>query len=89
MTADQKASSGRVLEGRVISAKTDKTITVQVTRTVKHPRYRKYIKRSKNYVAHDEGNTCQENDTVVIRESKPISKTKRWVLVERRASQNA
>ena len=72
MSDAQQSSGGRVLEGRVLSARMDKTITVQVTRLVKHPRYRKYIKRSKNYKAHDPNNECQENDTVVIREIPPM-----------------
>jgi small subunit ribosomal protein S17 len=78
-------SGGRVLEGRVISARMNKTITVEVTRLVKHSRYRKYISRSKNYKAHDEDNTCSIGDTVVIRECRPLSNTKRWLVVERRA----
>jgi small subunit ribosomal protein S17 len=63
----------------------NKTITVEVTRLVKHARYRKYISRRKNYKAHDEDNECAIGDTVVIRESRPLSKTKRWMVVERRA----
>jgi small subunit ribosomal protein S17 len=78
-------SGGRVLEGRVVSARMNKTITVEVTRLVKHARYRKYISRRKNYKAHDEGNECSIGDTVVIRECRPLSKTKRWLVVERRA----
>ncbi len=78
--------SGRVLEGRVVSSRMDKTITVEVTRLVKHTRYRKYISRRKNYKAHDEQNECNEGDVVVIGESRPRSKTKRWVLLERRSS---
>lgn len=85
MTHDTKHHGGRVLEGRVVSAKMDKTVTVEVTRMVKHPRYRKYITRSNTYKAHDEDNACQENDVVVIRESRPLSKLKRWVVIERRA----
>lgn len=85
MTEDTTTTgSGRVLEGRVVSAKMDKTVTVEVTRTVKHPRYHKYVKRSNTYKAHDEENACEENDTVVILESRPLSKTKRWVVIERR-----
>ncbi|MGC6491672.1 MAG: 30S ribosomal protein S17 [Myxococcota bacterium] len=78
------ANKGRVLEGRVVSNRMDKTVTVEVTRLTKHPRYRKYISRRKTYKAHDEDNACQMNDHVVIRESRPISKLKRWVVVERR-----
>lgn len=83
-TAEVK-SNRRVLTGRVVSDKMDKTVTVEVTRLVKHPRYKKYLTRRKRYKAHDENNECQLNDTVVIRESRPLSKMKRWVVVERRA----
>lgn len=81
---EEKKSSRRRLVGRVVSDKMDKTITVQVLRRVLHPRYRKYVTRRKNYKAHDEDNTASENDTVVIEESRPLSKSKRWVLIERR-----
>jgi len=80
----EETKRGRVLEGRVLSSKMDKTITVEVTRVVKHPRFHKYISRTQTYKAHDEGNECQENDFVVIRESRPISKNKRWTVIERR-----
>ena len=83
MTEENK-SSRRRLVGIVVSDKMDKTITVRVERRVKHKRYRKYITRHKTYKAHDEGNTCQVNDTVVIEEARPMSKHKRWVLVEKR-----
>jgi small subunit ribosomal protein S17 len=59
----------------------DKTIVVEVVRRVKHPRYHKYINRRKTYKAHDEANTYSLNDLVVIRESRPLSRTKRWVVV--------
>lgn len=75
---------GRVMVGRVVSSKMDKTVTVEVARLVMHRRYRKYISRTKNFKAHDELNACVEGDLVVIRESRPISKTKRWVVVRRR-----
>lgn len=86
MTGDIQKSGGRVLEGTVVSARMDKTITVEVSRMVKHPRYHKYIRRRKTYKAHDAENTCTEGDTVIIREARPLSKTKRWVLVERRSN---
>jgi small subunit ribosomal protein S17 len=80
--SDSSANSGRrVLTGRVISDKMDKTIVVEVVRRVKHPRYHKYINRRKTYKAHDEANTYSLNDLVVIRESRPLSRTKRWVVV--------
>jgi small subunit ribosomal protein S17 len=85
MSDSVTGTGGRVLEGRVVSARMDKTVTVEVTRLVKHRRYRKYISRRKNYKAHDEQNACSIGDAVVILESRPLSKTKRWVIVERRA----
>lgn len=83
---EQTKSGRRTLVGRVVSDKMDKTITVEVLRRVKHPRFRKYVTRRKNYKAHDENNECVVNDEVVIEESRPLSKTKRWVLLERRAN---
>lgn len=68
----------RILQGKVTSAKRDKTITVEVERRVMHPLYHKIIKRSKKYSAHDEQNACKEGDTVKIRECRPFSKTKTW-----------
>ncbi len=73
----------RVLTGRVVSEKTDKTITVLVERRVMHPLYKKFIRRSKKYAAHDEANLCKEGDMVSIEECRPISKTKSWLVVVR------
>lgn len=67
--------------GRVVSDKMDKTITVQVDRQVAHPLYKKIIRRSKKYHAHDEKNECSIGDLVRIRETRPLSKTKRWQLI--------
>jgi small subunit ribosomal protein S17 len=64
--------------GIVISDKMDKTVVVQVDRLVKHPAYRKYVRRRAKFKAHDENNTCQKGDRVVITETRPRSKTKRW-----------
>ena len=75
-------SSARTLQGRVVSDKMDKTITVKVERRVKHPVYGKYITRSSKIHAHDEQNTCGMGDTVTVAESRPLSKTKTWKLVE-------
>jgi small subunit ribosomal protein S17 len=83
MTEEIK-SGRRRLVGTVVSDKMDKTITVRVERRVKHARYRKYVTRQKTYKAHDESNSCQVDDTVVIEESRPLSRHKRWVLVEKR-----
>ena len=73
----------RVLTGRVTSDKMDKTVTVLVERRVMHPLYKKFIRRSKKYAAHDDTNQCQVGDTVRIEECRPISKRKTWMLVER------
>ena len=73
----------RVLTGRVTSDKMDKTITVLVNRRIMHPLYKKFIRRSKKYAAHDEANVCVEGDTVRIIECPPISKRKTWTLLER------
>ncbi len=73
----------RVLTGRVTSDKMDKTITVLVARRVMHPLYKKFIRRSKSYAAHDENNICKPGDTVRIEECRPISKRKTWIVVER------
>ena len=72
----------RTINGRVISNKMDKTITVLVERLVKHPVYGKYIKRSSKLFAHDEQNQCQEGDVVAITSCRPVSKNKTWKLVE-------
>lgn len=68
--------------GRVISNKNDKTITVVYEKKIKHPLYNKFVLRSKKFTAHDEKNACQEGDTVKIMETRPLSKSKRWRLVE-------
>jgi small subunit ribosomal protein S17 len=73
----------RVLTGRVVSDKMDKTITVSVDRRVMHPLYKKFIRRSKKYAAHDEANTCKVGDKVRIVECPPISKRKTWTVIER------
>ena len=73
----------RVLTGRVTSDKMDKTVTVSVQRRVMHPLYKKFIRRSKKYAAHDEANLCRAGDTVRIEECRPISKRKTWLVVER------
>ena len=77
----------RVLTGRVTSDKMDKTITVLVERRVIHPLYKKFIRRSKKYAAHDEANLCKVGDAVRIEECRPISKRKTWLLVERNGDQ--
>ena len=73
----------RVLTGRVTSDKMDKTVTVLVDRRIMHPLYKKFIRRSKKYAAHDEVNQCETGDKVRIEECRPISKRKTWIVVER------
>jgi len=72
----------RTVQGRVVSNKMDKTITVVVERFVKHPIYGKFIKRSTKLHAHDESNVCNKGDVVTIRECRPLSKSKTWTLVD-------
>jgi len=69
------------MQGVVVSDKMDKTIVVKVERRYQHPIYKKYIRRSKKYHAHDENNQCKVGDTVSIRECRPLSKLKRWEVV--------
>ncbi|MCC4263543.1 30S ribosomal protein S17 [Oceanimonas pelagia] len=72
----------RTLQGRVVSDKMDKSITVAINRFVKHPIYGKYIKRTTKLHVHDENNECKAGDVVTIRECRPLSKTKSWTLVK-------
>jgi small subunit ribosomal protein S17 len=81
MNAEQVKTS-RELTGKVVSDKMKDTIVVSVERSVKHPIYGKIIRRTTKIHAHDAGNTCKMGDLVTIKESRPISKTKRWTLVE-------
>lgn len=71
----------RTLQGKVVSDKMDKTITVMIERRVKHPIYGKFVKRSTKLHAHDEQNECKIGDTVSVRECRPLSKSKTWMLV--------
>jgi small subunit ribosomal protein S17 len=79
-----KSSRRRLMTGKVISNKPagGKTVVVEVERKVVHPKYKKFVKSSSKYYAHDEENVCQINDAVVIQESRPLSKKKRWIVVE-------
>lgn len=72
----------KVLVGEVVSNKMQKTITVKVERRVRHPIYERVVKRSKKFHAHDEHNQCRQGDIVKIVETRPLSKTKRWRLLE-------
>lgn len=78
------AEKGRKKElvGVVTSASMDKTVVIRVERRFRHPLYGKVVRRAKKFVAHDERNECAVGDTVRVRESRPLSKTKRWRLVE-------
>ena len=78
----EKTKVIRTETGVVTSNKMEKSIVVAVTRQVKHPIYGKYIRKTTKFTAHDEANACQEGDTVRIRETRPISKTKSWILDE-------
>lgn len=69
-------------KGRVVSAAMDKTITVAVDTQRRHPRYKKYLKQRSKFYAHDENEEAQEGDRVLISETRPISKKKRWKLTE-------
>lgn len=80
MSQDTKVK--RTLMGRVISNKMDKTINVSIERIVKHPKYGKHLRRTSKIFAHDAKNQCQEGDTVIIQEGRPISKNKAWLLME-------
>ena len=77
-----KANVARSTTGRVVSAKMNKTITVEIERKVRHPLYQKYIRRRTKLHAHDENNECDEGDLVVIEECRPLSKSKSWRLVK-------
>ena len=73
--------SKRILKGKVVSCNNNKTIVVEVIRTVQHKLYKKIIKRNKKFHAHDENNNCSVGENVSIQESRPISKLKRWVVL--------
>ena len=82
-----KSTNPRVLTGVVTSNKADKTITVKIERKVKHPLYGKVVKRASKVHAHDENNSASIGDIVSVKECRPISKTKTWVLVSDEMSQ--
>ena len=79
---NENAKKLHTVDGRVVSNKMDKTITVLVERQVKHALYGKYIRRSTKLHAHDEDNSCSEGDVVRLTECRPLSKTKNWRVVE-------
>ena len=82
MSENNASKTLRTVEGRVVSNKMDKTVTVLVERQVKHALYGKYIKRSTKLHAHDADNSCKEGDVVRVTEIAPMSKTKNWRVVE-------
>jgi len=82
MSDNTESKTLRTVEGRVVSNKMDKTVTVLVERQVKHALYGKYIKRSTKLHAHDADNACKEGDVVRVTEIAPMSKTKNWRVVE-------
>jgi small subunit ribosomal protein S17 len=75
----------RILQGTVVSDKNDKTVVVRVERRFTHPLFKKTVRRSKNYKAHDEANKFKVGDIVSIEECRPISRDKRWIVVEQQA----
>lgn len=78
----KKRGNRKEIKGVVVSDKMDKTISVRVERLVKHEKYKKYIRKWTNYKAHDENNQAKIGDIVLIKEVRPLSKTKRWRLLE-------
>lgn len=79
---NQQSSTVGVVTGKVVSNKMDKSIVVLIERQIRHPMYGKQVRRSTKLKAHDENNVCQQGDIVRIKETKPFSKTKSWVLVD-------
>ncbi len=82
MTAEKKRGFRKVRSGEVVSAAMDKTIVVQIERIMRHPLYKKIIRRTNKLFAHDEENTCKVGDVVEVMETRPLSKRKRWRLVK-------
>jgi len=80
METQQQKNPGRTYRGVVVKRAMKDTITVSVERFVKHPKYKKYMKKSKKYLVHDAGNTAGIGDKVVIRETRPMSKRKHFIL---------
>ena len=78
----EQAADNRTLQGRVVSDKMDKSITVVIERRVKHPLYGKFVRKSTKVHAHDENNECQIGDLVVVEQCRPVSKTKTWRFVK-------
>ena len=79
---ENSKQEGKFLEGVVVKSAMKDTITVQVERYVKHPKYKKYIRKSKKFLVHNPGNTAEVGQKVTIRETRPISKLKRFIIVK-------
>ncbi|MGD8956410.1 MAG: 30S ribosomal protein S17 [Chromatiaceae bacterium] len=78
----EQTADNRTLQGRVVSDKMDKSITVVIDRFVKHPLYGKFVRKSTKVHAHDENNECKTGDVVVVEQCRPLSKTKTWRFVK-------
>ena len=79
---EKKSNSGITLTGQVVDTKADKTISISVERVYQHTVYKKIVRKKKKYLAHDETNRCKTGDIVKIRLVRPLSKNKRWLVVE-------
>jgi small subunit ribosomal protein S17 len=79
---EQQAADNRTLQGRVVSDKMDKSVTVMIERRVKHPIYGKFVRKSTKVHAHDENNECQVGDVIVVEQCRPLSKTKKWRFIK-------
>jgi len=88
MSDENSAGRRREVRGKVVSNKMDKTVVVAVERTVKHKKYRKYVTQMRTYQAHDEQNACNVDDMVIIQECRPLSRHKRWTVIERIPAQS-
>ena len=82
MSENTESKQRQTLQGHVVSDKMDKTVVVEVEKTVMHPLYQRYMRRRKKYHAHDETNDCKVGDQVKITSCRPLSKTKRWRVSE-------
>jgi small subunit ribosomal protein S17 len=80
LPALSKIDMKKKLKGMIVSDKMQKTATVEVVRFIKHPKYKKYVRRTKRYKAHNDGNKYRIGDRVIIQETRPLSKNKRWVI---------
>lgn len=83
---NKENQKNRILKGVIVSDKMNKTVTVSITRLKKHPKYKKYFRVTKKVLAHDENRQSQIGDLVLIRETRPTSRRKRWIVVQKIAS---